>query len=298
MDFIIDFMMGGVSAAVSKTITAPIERVKLILQTQDSNAAIIASGNKYKGIGDCFVRVAKEEGVLTLWRGNVANVIRYFPTQALNFAFKEQYKMFMPKSKDAPFWQVFGGNLLSGGMAGATSLTVVYPLDYVRTRLAADAGGARQFTGMFDCLSKTMKSDGIAGLYRGFGPSVVGIFFYRASYFGIFDTVKPMIPKNIIIKFLVAQVVTAIAGIASYPLDTIRRRMMMQSGKKGAEIQYTGSMDCFRKVLAKEGVNGFFKGALSNVFRGVGASLVLVMYDEMEAYFKPEKAKKAGGGGA
>jgi solute carrier family 25 (mitochondrial adenine nucleotide translocator), member 4/5/6/31 len=227
MDFLLDFMMGGVSAGISKTITAPIERVKLILQTQDSNAAIIASGNKYKGIGDCFSRVAKEEGIPTLWRGNVANVIRYFPTQALNFAFKEQYKLLTPRSKDAPLWQLFLGNLMSGGAAGATSLTFVYPLDYVRTRLGADAGGARQFTGMGDCLSKTYKSDGIAGLYRGFGPSVIGIFFYRAAYFGLYDTAKPLIPNNVFIKFGVAQVVTSIAGIAAYPLDTIRRRMMM-----------------------------------------------------------------------
>ena len=84
-----------------------------------------------------------------------------------------------------------------------------------------------------------------------------------------------------------AQCVTASAGIVSYPLDTVRRRLMMQSGR--ADILYTGTIDCFRKIYANEGgMKPFFKGALSNVFRGVGASLVLVMYDEIQRYLAPK----------
>jgi solute carrier family 25 (adenine nucleotide translocator) protein 4/5/6/31 len=79
-EFVIDFALGGVSACISKTATAPIERVKLILQTQDSNPQIIKSGNRYKGISDTFIRVTKEDGFITMWRGNGANLIRYFPT--------------------------------------------------------------------------------------------------------------------------------------------------------------------------------------------------------------------------
>ena len=86
------------------------------------------------------------------------------------------------------------GNMASGGAAGATSLMFVYPLDFARTRLAADVGkgkgGEREFNGLVDCLSKIFKSDGAPGLYRGFGISVIGIIAYRASYFGLFDTGK------------------------------------------------------------------------------------------------------------
>ena len=135
-----DFLIGGVSAAVSKTVVAPIERVKLLLQVQDANKNI-AKENRYNGIGDCFSRVVKEQGFGSLWRGNLANVIRYFPTQALNFAFKVVYKtIFNPyDSKKNPV-KFFIGNCMSGGAAGATSLCVVYPLDFARTRLAADVG--------------------------------------------------------------------------------------------------------------------------------------------------------------
>lgn len=170
MDFVIDFLVGGISAAISKTAVAPIERVKLLLQTQDANKKIQdGTAKKYTGIVNCFQRVVSEEGFTALYRGNLSNVIRYFPTQALNFSFNSTYKkIFCPyNSKKEPF-KFFIGNLLSGGFAGATSLCVVYPLDFVRTRLAADIGkGAtdRQFKGMNDCMAKIVKSDGVKGLY-------------------------------------------------------------------------------------------------------------------------------------
>ena len=88
-NFLIDFLMGGVSAAVSKTAAAPIERVKLLIQNQDEMIKSGRLSEPYKGIGDCFKRTMAEEGVSSLWRGNTANVIRYLPTQALNFAFKD-----------------------------------------------------------------------------------------------------------------------------------------------------------------------------------------------------------------
>ena len=229
--FIVDFMMGGVSAAVSKTIVAPIERVKLLLQVQD-NIKDIPAEKRYKGIGDCFMRVNSEQGFASFWRGNLANVVRYFPTQALNFSFKDFYKrVFNPYNQKKEPVKFFIGNCASGGAAGATSLLFVYPLDFARTRLAADVGSGktREFTGIVNCLTKIAAKDGPQGLYRGFGISVAGIIFYRAAYFGMFDTAKEAFLKdaNFFFKWLVAQVVTVSAGVISYPLDTVRRRLMM-----------------------------------------------------------------------
>jgi solute carrier family 25 (adenine nucleotide translocator) protein 4/5/6/31 len=215
----------------------------------------------------------------------------------LNFAFKDTYKKYLCpyNPKKQPF-MFFLGNLASGGAAGASSLMFVYPLDFARTRLAADIGkGAesRQFNGLIDCLGKIHKSDGLKGLYQGFGISVLGIIVYRAFYFGTFDTGKKIIladDASIFIKFLFAQCVTTCAGIVSYPLDTVRRRLMMQSGR--ADVLYTGTLDCFRKIYANEGGSKpFFKGALSNVFRGVGASMVLVMYDEIQKIMAASSSK-------
>lgn len=290
MGFAKDFLAGGISAAISKTAVAPIERVKLILQVQAANKQIEA-GKEYKGIIDCFVRIPKEQGFAAFWRGNLANVIRYFPTQALNFAFKDIYKQIFLGGVDqkTQFWRYFVGNLGSGGAAGATSLCFVYPLDYARTRLGADVGkgNARQYTGLVDCLKKTVKSDGIIGLYRGFSVSVQGIIIYRAAYFGCYDTARGSLPdpKNspFIVNFAIAQVVTICSGILSYPFDTVRRRMMMQSGRAKADIMYKNTLDCWVKITKQEGGRAFFKGALSNVFRGTGGALVLVLYDEIKA---------------
>jgi len=284
-----DFAAGGISAAVSKTAVAPIERVKLLLQVQAISKQI-TKDQQYKGIVDCFVRIPKEQGFSAFWRGNLANVIRYFPTQALNFAFKDKYKQVFlgGVDKNTQFGRYFLGNLASGGAAGATSLCFVYPLDFARTRLAADVGklGAREFTGLGDCLSKCFKSDGIGGLYRGFGVSVQGIIIYRAAYFGFYDTARGMLPdpKNtpLYISWAIAQAVTTVAGIVSYPFDTVRRRMMMQSGRKASEIIYKSTIHCWSTIAKQEGTGAFFKGAFSNVLRGTGGAFVLVLYDEIK----------------
>merc|ERR1712060_721543 len=231
MKFMIDFCAGGVAGAVAKTLTAPIERVKLLIQTQDANPKII-SGEvpRYTGIVNCFSRVAAEQGIGSFWRGNLANVVRYFPTQAVNFAFKDTIKALFPKyNPQTEFMPFFLTNLASGGLAGAASLTIVYPLDFARTRLAADVGkdGQREFTGLVDCLKKTAGKGGPLALYQGFGVSVQGIVVYRGAYFGLYDTAKGAIfgenEKNasILAKWAVAQTVTIASGIISYPFDTV-----------------------------------------------------------------------------
>eukprot|EP00923_Selenidium_pygospionis_P029548 GHVN01052665.1.p1 GENE.GHVN01052665.1~~GHVN01052665.1.p1 ORF type:complete len:353 (-),score=40.29 GHVN01052665.1:187-1152(-) len=289
----IDFMLGGIAGGVSKTAVAPLERVKLILQTQDSNTAQIggaSGGKKYTGFNDCLVRCYREQGMLSLWRGNMANVIRYFPTQALNFACKEQYqKIFVRYDKKTDFWKFFAGMLASGGAAGATSLTVVYPLDFVRTRLGADVGkneAERQFNGTLDCMRKITQKDGAIGLYRGFMVSVMGIIVYRAAFFGLYDTAKEMIydgkKANPFVTFGLGFAVETAAGVVAYPFDTVRRRMMMQSGLTASEIQYTSTMNCASKIISEEGPAAMFKGCFSNILRGLGGAIVLVLFDEMK----------------
>ncbi|GLD94470.1 hypothetical protein PINS_up003081 [Pythium insidiosum] len=298
VSFLQDLAAGGVAGAISKTAVAPIERVKLLLQVQAASTQIKPE-DQYKGIVDCFVRVSKEQGVGSFWRGNLANVIRYFPTQALNFAFKDKYKkLFLDGVKKDQFWRFFLGNLASGGAAGATSLLFVYPLDFARTRLAADVGKgkSRLYTGLGNCITTIYKSDGLKGLYQGFGVSVGGIIVYRAAFFGGYDTLRDVAlkdPKTAPVwqKWLVAQTVTTIAGIVSYPFDTVRRRMMMQAGR--SDILYTSTLDCAVKILKNEGPNAFFKGAGSNIIRGTGGAIVLVLYDEFKRMIDPNAKPSA-----
>lgn len=293
MDFVKDFIAGGVSGAIAKTCTAPIERVKLIIQTQDANPRIM-SGEvpRYTGIGNCFVRVYQEQGLRAFWAGNGVNIIRYFPTQAFNFAFKDTIKGLFPKySPKTDFPKFFAVNMASGGLAGAGSLCIVYPLDYARTRLASDVGsGKRQFNGLVDCLTKTARGPkGVLSLYNGFGVSVVGIIPFRGTYFGVNDTLAGLNPfqkestlRGLASKFVVAQTAAICAAYVSYPFDTVRRRLQMQSEKPKEQWTYKGTGDCFKKIVAEEGATALFKGAGANALRTVGSALVLVLYGEIK----------------
>lgn len=282
LSFAENFALSGCAAVISKTAAAPIERIKLLIQNQDE---MIKQGKldvPYKGIGECASRTMTNEGALSFWRGNTANCIRYFPTQALNFAFKDNIKAMFATPKTAPQWQKFGSNILSGGAAGTMSLLFVYSLDFARTKLANDAkgkGGERQYNGLIDVYRKTLATDGIQGLYRGFVISAVGIFIYRGFYFGLYDSLKPILlapDAGFLASFTLGYTVTVAASSASYPIDTIRRRMMMTSG---TGVHYKNWVDCGAQILKNEGMTSFFKGNGANILRGIAGAGVLSGFD-------------------
>jgi len=289
LGFFENFMLSGVAAGVSKTAAAPIERVKLLVQNQDEMIKQGRLDKPYTGVIDCTKRVLATEGVGPFWRGNMANVLRYFPTQALNFAFKDKVKAMINVPKDASYTTKVAGNIASGGIAGSMSLFFVYSLDFARTRLANDnkgKGGERQYNGLIDVYRKTLASDGIQGIYRGFVISCVGIFIYRGLYFGLYDSFKPLLGEDpaFIATFLLGWGVTVGSGLASYPIDTIRRRMMMTAGTGTA---YKGSIDCAQQILKNEGFMSMMKGAGANVLRGVAGAGVLSGFDFVKkAYIK------------
>lgn len=286
------FVLSGLAAVISKTISAPIERVKMVVQNQDEMLKRGSLDKPFKGVVDCFKWINQNEGPAAFWKSNFTNCLRYFPTQALNFTFKDMIKQvsFFKKNKTDATVTKLAKNITAGGLAGGGSLTFVYSLDYARTRLANDLKGSkkgaaeREFNGLFDVYKKTFAADGFAGLYRGFCISFVGIFVYRGFYFGLYDTIMPMIPEeynNLTVSFCVGYCVTVLAGLASYPIDTIRRRMMMTSGG-GAAVQYSGSFDCAQQIMKKEGFSSFFKGAGANILRGIAGAGVLAGFDKVK----------------
>mmetsp|Transcript_6446 Transcript_6446/g.13708 ORF Transcript_6446/g.13708 Transcript_6446/m.13708 type:complete len:302 (-) Transcript_6446:85-990(-) len=287
---LINLAAGGISGAISKTLTAPLEKVKLAIQNQDSDPRVISGEMKrYTGMGDAFKRHISELGPGSLWRGNFANCIRYVPTAAFNLAFKDTIKRMFPKyDKNTEFGKFAAAQVASGSAAGGATNTIVYPLIYVRTVLGADLGKEKKYNGMWDCLKKTVKNNGAASLYNGIGPSTVGIVVYRGAQFGLQDTLKAFNPYQkdftaigLFSKFIVAQIAVSVSGVVAYPFDTMQRRLQIEASKPKDQQIYSGMSDCFAKILKTEGPGGFFKGALANVLRGTGAALVLVMYDEI-----------------
>lgn len=290
LGFAENFALSGAAAVISKTAAAPIERVKLLVQNQDEMLKSGRLDKPYNGVIDCTMRTFRNEGVLPFWRGNLANCLRYFPTQALNFAFKDKIKAIFKMQKTDSYATKFSKNIASGGAAGAMSLCFVYSLDYARTRLANDAksgskGGERQFNGLIDVYKKTLKSDGFVGLYRGFVISCIGIIVYRGCYFGFYDTLKPIVlgdDAGVILSFMLGYVVTISAGLVSYPIDTIRRRMMMTSGEA---VKYKGSWDCTVQIIKNEGFMSMMKGAGANILRGVAGAGVLAGFDKFKEVY-------------
>lgn len=290
-----DLTIGGSVGAVSKTIMAPVERVKLLMQTQDSNPEVLSGKvERYKGLGDCFRRVKAEQGMKAFWRGNLVNCLRYAPQQGSALAFNDYLNAIFPKfsDKEDPM-KAFGVRLASGGLSGALANTICYPFDFARTRLASDLGkGKAKFNGIGDCIAQTVKSQGITGLYTGWSVTVAGAFVYRAGQLGIFKQIQAMNPyKNDkgfiggVASFAAVTVARTVVMPFNYPFDTVRRRMMLESEKPRAERIYKGSFDCFFQVFKKEGAAGMYKGMIPELFRGVGGSLVIVAYDRIKVIF-------------
>ncbi|KAL5720863.1 hypothetical protein ACHQM5_013493 [Ranunculus cassubicifolius] len=290
--FSADFVMGGAAAIVSKSAAAPIERVKLLLQNQGEMLKRGQLQRPYMDTRNCFKRVFREEGIGSFWRGNHANVIRYFPTQAFNFAFKGYFQGILGLSKEKDgYIKCLAGNVASGSAAGATTSLFLYHLDFARTRLGTDSkecpiNGQRQFKGLIDVYKKTLSTDGIAGLYRGFSASIVGITLYRGMYFGLYDTLKPIVligslEGNFFASFLLGWCITTMSGICAYPFDTVRRRMMLTSGQS---VKYDSALHAFRQIISQEGFFVLFRGVTANMLAGMAGAGVLAGYDQLQRF--------------
>jgi len=333
-----DAIAGAIAGAVSKTALAPIERVKLLMQLSGSFSSVIESNGKKTDHGKYYRYVAmenlgswdvakmiyREEGLLSFWRGNTSGVIRQGGSAALNFMLMDWYKgvissilntfnyvlnynhqsteFFVCSDVLAPF--------LSGGLAGCTTTTLMYPFDFVRTRLAMDIGSSslvnttrREFPGgMRDVIGSLWKSgtEGISGIYNGYGMALICVFLYRSLLLGGYDVFKNILTerrmKNKIThsetnelgfgeRVVLAQFVSIFAGVFCYPFDSIRRRMMMQAGRPHNEQIYENSLQAIRKIWVKEGICGFFLGIGPNLLRSLGGTILLVTYDYLQVIF-------------
>jgi solute carrier family 25 (adenine nucleotide translocator) protein 4/5/6/31 len=261
--------------------------------------------------------------------GNTPNVIRQAGTASINFMLMDWYKGAMTplmryttlqERAAAESGRTLGqrkrgrsllSSFLSGGLAGGTTTTILYPVEFMRTRLAMDMGGPRPETrlyprGMRDVFLQTYRLDGIRGLYQGYGVALGGVVLYRALHLGGYDALKsevlrykhdsshsymthpnevgPQEQEDLPVltfgeRFAAAQTVSIVAGTMCYPIDSVRRRLMMQAGKSIDVKLYRNSLDCFRIVWKTEGMRGFFLGIGPNIVRSFGGAILLVAYD-------------------
>ncbi|KAL0013576.1 hypothetical protein SO802_000645 [Lithocarpus litseifolius] len=285
-------------------LTAPIGRAKLLIQCQDE---MIKSGRlpkPYKGIVNCFARTIRNEGFISLWRGYIPSVISDVSIKVISFGLNNYCLTNFKKDKDG-YWKWLLGGLAGGIFANLATHFVVYPLDYAQTRLANDIKTnnkieERQFKGLIDVYKKTIRSDGIAGLYRGFAISCCRNLLSNGVYFGIHVIFRPFMLLRIRSQddFLAASVravgVAICQKMATYPLDTVSRRMMMTSGEV---VKYQSSMHAFAEIIRNEGVKSLYKGGGACILEKITLSVILTVFvTRMQNYLSTKKSNSAADG--
>ncbi|XP_077238689.1 thylakoid ADP,ATP carrier protein, chloroplastic-like isoform X4 [Tasmannia lanceolata] len=267
------FAAGAIAGAAAKTLTAPLDRVKLLMQT---HGVRFVEGTTTKGIGfiEAITLIGKEEGIKGYWKGNLPQVIRIIPYSAVQlFAYETYKKLF--RGKDGELSVV--GRLAAGACAGMTSTFVTYPLDVLRLRLAVEPGCKT----MSEVALNMLRDEGIGSFYRGLGPSLLGIAPYIAVNFCIFDLIKKSLPekyqKRPESSFVTALVSATLATVMCYPLDTVRRQMQMRGSP------YTTVLDAFPGIVARDGVIGLYRGFVPNALKTLPSSSIrLTTFDTVK----------------
>ncbi|XP_021289331.1 probable envelope ADP,ATP carrier protein, chloroplastic [Herrania umbratica] len=264
------FAAGAIAGAAAKTVTAPLDRIKLLMQTHGVRAGQ-ESAKKAIGFIEAIVLIGKDEGIKGYWKGNLPQVIRVVPYSAVQlFAYETYKKLF--KGKDGELSVI--GRLAAGACAGMTSTFITYPLDVLRLRLAVEPG----YRTMSEVALTMFREEGFASFYYGLGPSLLGIAPYIAVNFCIFDLVKKALPENYRQKteasLLTAVVSAACATLTCYPLDTVRRQMQMRG------TPYKSVLEAIPGIVERDGVIGLYRGFVPNALKNLpNSSIRLTSFD-------------------
>lgn len=270
---------GGLAGMIAKTATNPLERIKILSQTGEHG------GKGKQSVTGIFRSIIQNEGILGLWRGNGANLLRVFPAKAVVFSCNDKYKQMMYRlSNTSPESNLpVQLSFLAGGMAGMTATAATYPLDLARGRMSGKIASAtkRHYTGIMNTIAVTVREEGFLALYKGVTPTVLGAMPYEGIKFGTVGVLEALFPiekkynettgkmekqKSVWRKLLFGGTGGVMAGLITYPNDTVRRMLQLQ-GSKGTAAMYTGYWDCVRKVYAKHGIQRFYHGCWVNIIR-------------------------------
>jgi len=285
------FAAGACTGVVTKTSTAPVERLKILYQVHGINAEnskVAYGGDILKG----FQRMRADGGVRGFWRGNTINCVRVVPVYSLKFGFNDIFKKYGRRITKTPPGKKLGwdGVLISGMMAGFTQITITYPLEFIRTRLTIGKELGAAYSGVGDCLRKTYKTEGMRAFYKGYLTTVLNGTYYIGFQLSTYEILKRQFSRNgkdetkIYEKLLCGGTAGVLAQTLAYPGDVTRRRMQA-NGMLGAEARYSGLRDCVRQIYLHEGMPGFFRGIKVAWLRCIpGAAIQFCVYDYVSKY--------------
>ncbi|XP_034051791.1 calcium-binding mitochondrial carrier protein SCaMC-1-like [Gymnodraco acuticeps] len=269
---------GAVAGAISRTGTAPLDRMKVFMQVHSSKT------NPISLVGG-FSRMIKEGGLSSLWRGNGTNVLKIAPETAIKFMAYEQYKKLLSSE---------GQNIethkrfVAGSLAGATAQTSIYPMELLKTRLTLGKTG--QYTGMFDCAKKILRKEGIMAFYKGYVPNLVGIIPYAGIDLAVYETLKntwlthhtkDSANPGVLVLVACGTISSTCGQLASYPLALVRTRMQAQASLDTTDQPSMSNL--IKKIVAKDGFFGLYRGILPNFMKVIPAvSISYVVYEYMK----------------
>lgn len=271
-------LAGAVAGAVSRTSTAPLDRLKILMQVHGSKADKIS-------LSDGFRNMVKEGGIQSLWRGNGTNVIKIAPETAIKFWTYEQYKKLLTEEgKKVGIFERF----ISGSLAGATAQTFIYPMEVMKTRLAVAKTG--QYSGLFDCAKKIIKHEGVKAMYKGYVPNLLGIIPYAGIDLAVYELLKMhwldnfaqgTVNPGVLVLLGCGALSSSCGQLASYPLALVRTRMQAQAMTEDASQR--DMIGLFRRIISKEGLKGLYRGMTPNFMKVLPAvGISYVVYENMK----------------
>lgn len=269
---------GAVAGAVSRTGTAPLDRLKVFMQVH-------ASKNNQLNILGGLRNMIQEGGMLSLWRGNGINVLKIAPESAIKFMAYEQIKQAIRGQQETLHVQE---RFVAGSLAGATAQTVIYPMEVLKTRLTLRRTG--QYKGLLDCAWRIMEQEGPRAFYRGYLPNVLGIIPYAGIDLAVYETLKnrwlqqyshDSADPGILVLLACGTISSTCGQIASYPLALVRTRMQAQASIEGSpQLSMLGLL---RHILSQEGIPGLYRGIAPNFMKVIPAvSISYVVYENMK----------------
>jgi solute carrier family 25 phosphate transporter 23/24/25/41 len=269
---------GAVAGAVSRTATAPLDRLKVFLQVQ---------GTEFASISYCFKQLLQEGGWKSLWRGNGINVLKIAPETAIKFMAYEQAKRKIRGDREEEL--TIRERFLAGAFAGVFSQTVIYPMEVLKTRLVLGRTGDHR--GICDCAQKIIRAEGLKSFYRGYLPNLLGIIPYAGIDLAVYETLKRAylkshindenrkLPKNeaqIHVLLVCGAISSSCGQLLSYPLALVRTRLQAATNSDNS----VSMSILFRQIYDKEGLRGFYRGIVPNFMKVAPAvSISYVVYE-------------------
>ncbi|XP_055378698.1 calcium-binding mitochondrial carrier protein SCaMC-3 isoform X2 [Condylostylus longicornis] len=265
---------GGIAGAVSRTCTAPLDRIKVFLQVQPHKTRI----------SDCFKYMMKEGGLQSFWRGNGINVLKIAPESAIKFAAYEKVKRLLrgDEKRQMTIYERF----LAGACAGGVSQTIIYPMEVLKTRLALRKTG--QYYGILDAAKKIYVNEGVRSFYRGYIPNILGIVPYAGIDLAVYETLKKKYlsthnkeEPSFLVLLACGSISSTLGQVCSYPLALVRTRLQAQAVVNNKNSQMPTNMHgVFSHILKNEGVMGLYRGITPNFIKVLPAvSISYVVYE-------------------